>query len=117
VARRGVLPLARYPIARDRFNLTSQLTRQRQTLFRPMEPLLAQTETLFTTLQIAPEHAWTCPVQIGFRSQMGSHLGNTGPFWQTRVPFGKLESHFKFMGPVCEMRVPFPEIAVKTGMC
>src|SRR3954464_619810 len=26
--------------------------------------------------------------------QIGSHLGNTGPFWQIRVPLGKLGSHW-----------------------
>ena len=40
-------------------------------------------------------------------SAKGSHLGNTGPFWQIRIPLGKLGSPWRFCGsPLMRLRVP-----------
>ena len=47
------------------------------------------------------------PVNMGAIGQIGSHLGNTGPFWQIRVPLDRLGSHWGFCGsPLIRLRVP-----------
>jgi hypothetical protein len=126
---------ARYPIARDRFNLTSRLTRQRQTLCAsnggPFSPSYSQTATLSTIpLQIAPDRCRDSSGEYVSPQPIGSHLGNMGPFWQIRVPLsrvwapfgklrvplGKLGSHLGDYGSHLETRAS-PEKRLETWMC
>ena len=50
------------------------------------------------------------PANMGPIRQIGSHPGNMGPFWQNRVPLGKL------WVPSAKLRVPFRK-RCKTGIC
>ena len=46
-------------------------------------------------------------MNMGPIGQIGSHLGNTGPFWQIRVPLDRLGSHWGFCGsPLIRLRPP-----------
>ena len=56
---------------------------------------------------------------------IGSHLGNTGPFWQIRVPLGKLGVPLGILrvplwevtGPICENHGSHPENGQNGDMC
>jgi hypothetical protein len=118
VAPPGRLSPARYPIASDRFKLTSQLTRQRQTLFHQQGGLFLPLYSLLppSTLQIAPNDAENPLRKNGRPSrQIRSHLENMGPVWKIRVPLGILRVPSReVLVPSAKLRVPF-RIIVKRG--